>query len=108
MQNFFLAPTTGFVAKMFNYLTGAVGADVGQQAQLTRASSDIDAQIKTIQTRLDNERTQLTNAFIAMQNAQSAAQTQLQALNNILGLGSSNNSAGGSSSSSNNVSATVR
>lgn len=105
VQNFFLTTTTGFVPKMFDYLTGIIGADIGQQAQLTKASSTIDDQIKTIQSRLDRERTQLTNAFLAMQNAQSAAQTQLQALNNILGGNSSSNN---SSSSSTSIGATVR
>jgi flagellar hook-associated protein 2 len=107
VQNFFLTPTTGFVAKMFNYLTGAVSDDVTQQAQLAQASSDIDTQIATIQTKLDNERTQLTNAFIAMQNAQSAAQTQLQALNNILGGGTTASTTASTAASSTAVTAKV-
>ncbi len=100
VQNFFLTPTTGFVGKMFSALTGFISNDNSQQAQLTKASSDIDDQVKTIQTRLDNERAQLTTAFLAMQNAQSAAQTQLQALTNILGSGtsSSSNTSGSSTS----------
>ncbi len=100
VQNFFLTPTTGFVGKMFAALTGFISNDNSQQAQLTKASSDIDDQVKTIQTRLDNERAQLTTAFLAMQNAQSAAQTQLQALTNILGSGTSGSSSNSGSSTS--------
>ncbi len=85
VQNFFLAPTTGFVGQMYSALTGMQTDDARQKGNLTKANTDLDNQIATIQSRLDDERTQLTNAFIAMQDAQSAAQSQSQTLLNAFG-----------------------
>lgn len=80
VQSFFLAPNTGLVSKMFSYLTNVISSDSAQQSKLTDASNDIDDQITTLQARLDDERTQLTNSFIQMLDAQSAAQSQSQTL----------------------------
>jgi flagellar hook-associated protein 2 len=90
VQAFFLTPNTGMVSKMFTYLTKVISLDGAQQSRLTQASSDLDDQIATLQSRLDNERTQLTNSFIHMLDAQSAAQSQNQALTNAFFKNSSN------------------
>ena len=82
VQNFFLSGTTGFVSKLYGYLTNIVSADSGQQSDLTKANSDLDTQIATMQSKLDDERTTLTNSFIAMLDAQSKAQSQNQTLTN--------------------------
>lgn len=82
VQGFFLTPGTGLVSKMYTYLTKVGSLDSAQQSRLTKASGDLDDQIKTLQSRLDAERTQLTNSFIQMLDAQSAAQSQNQALTN--------------------------
>jgi flagellar hook-associated protein 2 len=80
VENFFVTANTGFVSKLFGYLTNIVTNDSAQQSTLTKANSDLDTQIATLQSRLDDERTQLTNSFIAMQDAQSQANSQSQYL----------------------------
>ena len=95
VQAFFLTPNTGMVSKMFTFLTDAMGTDTSQQSDLTKANSDIDTQIATLQSRLDDERTQLTNSFIAMLDAQSSAQSQSTYLNSTF-FNNSNNSSSGS------------
>jgi flagellar hook-associated protein 2 len=82
VQAFFLTPGTGLVSKMFTYLTNVMGSDTTQQSNLTTASSDIDKQVATLQARLTDERTQLTNSFIQMLDAQSSAQNQSLTLTN--------------------------
>jgi flagellar hook-associated protein 2 len=81
-NQFFNSATTGFVSKMYGYLTNIVSNDSSQQSDLTKANSDLDTQITTLQGRLDDERTQLTNAFIAMEDAQSNANNQSTYLTN--------------------------
>lgn len=90
VQAYFLTPGTGVVSKMFTYLTNVSSLDSAQQSRLTKASGDLDDQITTLQSRLDAERTQLTNSFIQMLDAQSAAQSQNQALTNAFFKDSSN------------------
>ena len=70
----------GQVPQMYGYLTNVMTSDTTQQDNIRQANSDIDNQITTMQSRIDNERTQLTNSFIAMLDAQSAAQSQNQSL----------------------------
>ena len=82
VASFFRSPSTGFVAKMDSYLGKIIAADDTQQQKLTKANSDLDTQIATLQTRLDDERTQLTNSFIAMLDAQSQAQSTSTYLTN--------------------------
>jgi flagellar hook-associated protein 2 len=90
VQSFFLNGDTGFVAKMYDSLTNLKSADNTQQDSLSSANNDLTDQINTLQTRLDTERETLTNAFIAMLDAQSAAQSQNQALTNAFFKNSSN------------------
>jgi flagellar hook-associated protein 2 len=92
VSNFFLTPTTGFVGQMYGFLTTLQTNDASQQAVLSNANTSIDSQVAVIQTRLDAERTSLTNAFIVMQDAQSTAQSQSQTLLNAFGNNNNNNS----------------
>lgn len=84
---FFATSTTGFSAKLNTYLTHILDKSSGELATqadtLNKRNTSIDAQIKTLQTRLDNERDQLTKAFLAMQDAQSNAQSQQKTLENM-------------------------
>jgi flagellar hook-associated protein 2 len=91
VQSFFLKSSTGFVPKLFGYLTNVISADGAQQSRLTKANSDIDNQIKTLQSRLDSEREQLTNSFIAMLDAQSSAKNQQSYLTSAFFNNNSNN-----------------
>jgi flagellar hook-associated protein 2 len=82
VKAFFLTPSTGLVSKGFTFLTNLISADATQQDNLNKASTNIDAQIATLQARLDAERQQLTNSFIQMLDAQSKAQSQNTTLTN--------------------------
>jgi flagellar hook-associated protein 2 len=82
VQSFFLSPTAGFVPKLFGYLTNALSSDSKQQDNITKSNSDLDTQIATLQSKLDDERTNLTDSFIAMLDAQSSAQSQQTYLTN--------------------------
>jgi flagellar hook-associated protein 2 len=92
VQSFFLTANTGFVPKLYDYLTNVMGSDTSQQTNLSKANTDIDTQIAAIQTRLDNERTTLTNSFIAMLDAQSKAQSQTTYLTTTFFNNNNNNS----------------
>jgi len=80
--SFFLQSSTGFVGKMYGYLTNIVAAGRKQQSGLGKANTDLDTQIATLQNRLAAQREQLTNSFIRMLDAQSAAQSQTSYLTN--------------------------
>jgi flagellar capping protein FliD len=90
VSSFFLQSSTGFVAKMYGYLSTIKASDLSQQSSLAKSNTDIDTQISTLQSRLDSEREQLTNSFIAMLDAQSAAQSQNTYLTNQFFKSSSN------------------
>ncbi len=79
---FFLKSSTGFVPKLYGYLSHVKSVDLKQQDDLTKANSSLDDQIKNLQSKLDAEREQLTNSFIQMLDAQSAAQSQNTYLTN--------------------------
>ena len=82
VNNFFLKGTTAFVPKLFGFLSNTINADRSQQSNLAKANTDIDTQIATLQSRLDAERESLTNSFMTMLDAQSAAQSQNTYINN--------------------------
>ena len=81
VHSFFLQPSGGFVSKIYGYLTTIKASDLSQQSKLTKNNTDIDTQIATLQARLDSERTNLTDSFMAMLDAQSNAQSQNTYLN---------------------------
>ncbi len=82
VRAFFLTPTTGLVSKGYTYLTNLISSDTAQQSRINQASANIDDQIATLQSRLDAERQKLTNAFIAMLDAQSKAQSENTTITN--------------------------
>lgn len=82
VQDFFFKGTTGMGSKLYSYLTTLKSDDSDQQSVLTKDSSDLDEQISTLQSRLDNERERLTTAFLGMLDAQSKFQNQSQYLTN--------------------------
>jgi flagellar hook-associated protein 2 len=92
VHDFFLKAGTGFVGKMYGYLTKVIAADGTQQSNLTKSNSDLADQVTTLQTRLTSERDQLTNAFIAMLDAQSAAKSQSTYLDSYFNNNNNNNS----------------
>jgi flagellar hook-associated protein 2 len=82
VQAFFLNGSKSMVSQMYGALTNLMGSNSTEQGNITDQNSSLSDQIKTMQTRLDQEREQLTNSFIQMLDAQSAAQSQTQSLTN--------------------------
>ncbi len=90
---FFNTAATGFAARMGSYLTATLKINSGPLATqvntLNKQNSDLDTQIQTLQRRLTDQRTQLTNSFLAMQDAQSNAQSQQKLLTDMFNSGTS-------------------
>jgi flagellar hook-associated protein 2 len=82
VEAFFLSGDTGLVSKIYGFATSAKKGDVDAQNKLTKDNLNLDTQIADIQRRLDSERERLTTSFLAMQSAQSLAQSQNTYLTN--------------------------
>ncbi|MBI3885837.1 MAG: flagellar filament capping protein FliD [Opitutae bacterium] len=85
VKAFFGTATTGLAAKLNTFITATTatgGSLPTQQNTLTAGNTSIDSQIADIQRRLDQQREVLTNAFIAMETAQSKFSQQAAQLTN--------------------------
>ncbi len=82
VQAYFIGNANSLVPTMYDALVNLQSSDNNQQSDLTSANSAIGDQITTLQSRLTQERQDLTNSFIQMLDAQSSAQSQNQALTN--------------------------
>ena len=91
---FFQSNTTGIAYQINSFVGTLLTANTKQQAALTGSNKDLDAQIANIQRRLDQQKALLTASFVAMENAQSAMQSQLAALNNAFPSSSSSTTTG--------------
>ncbi len=96
VQNFFLTGNTGFVGRMYGGLIKQLGENTNEQGNLTKANTDIGTHITTLQNHLNDEQTQLTNAFISMLDAQSKAQSEGTTLTNAFFQNSSSSSSSSS------------
>ncbi len=92
VQNFFLTGSTGFVSRMFTGLSADIGQNTSAQNALNQANTDLANRITVMQTHLSSEQTNLTNAFIAMVDAQSTAQSDSTTLTNAFFNQNNNNS----------------
>ncbi|ACB73734.1 flagellar filament capping protein FliD [Opitutus terrae] len=81
---FFGGTTTGLVGGLNNYLGKLLDTSTGplttQVKTLNNQNTDLEEQIAALNRRIEQERERLTSAFIAMQQAQSEAQTQQKTL----------------------------
>jgi flagellar hook-associated protein 2 len=83
VKEFFTDPTNGLAAKVTNYLTSTVGDDgslVAHQNNLTSQSSAIDQQIADMERLVQADKDRMTASFVAMEEAQSRINQQLQYL----------------------------
>ena len=98
---FFQTPTTGFSARMNTYVANLLLPNTGGLAVATNAlnatNTDDANKITALQAQIADEQTTLTNEFLAMQTAQSAAQSDQAILNGMFGNGSSSSSSSSSS-----------
>jgi len=96
VASFFTQSSNGFVARMDTYLDKLLneqsGAIATQTSTINKQNTSMDDQIATLKRRLEDERTRLTNAFLAMQTAQSTATTQLKTITDMFSSSSSSSS----------------
>lgn len=85
VAGFFQTASTGFSEAMDDYVDVLDAANDKQQERLTKANSEIDRQIETIERRLTQQRALLEASFIAMETAQSKIQSQGNALTKAFG-----------------------
>ncbi|MEO7414861.1 MAG: flagellar filament capping protein FliD [Opitutaceae bacterium] len=77
---FFQTASTGFAAKFGSFLTTVTAQTTTQQTNLNRNNTSLNKQIADIERRLVQQRAIMESAFISMETAQSALQSQQSAL----------------------------
>lgn len=85
VAEFFQTNSTGFAESLEGFITTLGTSNDQQQERLTKANTDIDKQIETIERRLTQQRSILESSFIAMETAQSQMQSQSAALTKAFG-----------------------
>lgn len=83
VQGLFTNATTGLAVGLRKYLDSAVGDNgslISHQTALTKQSTDIDANIATMERKITADQQTLTDSFVAMENAQAQITQQQQYL----------------------------
>lgn len=87
IQSLFSDPSNGLANRM-DTLIGRITATDGtldiQMKTIEKENSSLDDQIAALERRIEQQREILTASFIRMEEAQSAINSQLQALNNVI------------------------
>ncbi|HZZ18117.1 MAG TPA: flagellar filament capping protein FliD [Opitutaceae bacterium] len=101
--SFFQSANTGFAAEFKSYtskiLLPGTGALAIETNTLNNENASDASKITQLQIGLDAERTNLTNEFLAMQTAQSKAQSEQSILNGLSGSSSSSSSSSSATTS---------
>lgn len=82
VKEFFLAANTGFVSRFYGSVANLAKSARSQQDTISKTNETLAEQLERLEARLTSEEERLTDAFIRMQEAQSAAQSQAQTLEN--------------------------
>lgn len=94
VSSLFGEPSNGLIHKIDSYVTKVTGTG-GLISHLTDSinhrGKEIDDQIARLNAQIAEDRTRLTNSFIAMEQAQSNIQSQAAAFNNAFGHKNDNN-----------------
>jgi flagellar hook-associated protein 2 len=85
VAQYFQTDTTGLTARLSAFVDKITKANADQQTNYTKTNAGLDTQIANIQRRLDQQKQQLTDSFVAMENAQSKLTTQSKALDSAFG-----------------------
>ena len=88
LQTLFSDATKGLAVTLDNYIKKTIGDDgtlPAHQANLTKQSTDIDAQIERMEKTIAAQSDRLTRQFIAMETAQANLAQQLQFLSSRFG-----------------------
>ncbi len=84
---FFSDTSTGFAQQFSTYLTDLLKTSSGplaaQNTTLVKQNNDLQKQIEVLNRRVENQRTLLMSAFLAMQDAQSTAANQQKSINDM-------------------------
>ncbi len=83
VQDLFTNATTGLAVGLRKYLDSAVGDNgslISHQTALTKQSTDIDANIATMERKITADQQTLTDSFVAMETAQAQITQQQQYL----------------------------
>jgi flagellar hook-associated protein 2 len=106
VKQLFTDPTNGIATKLGDYLTtttGISGVLANNEASLSKQNTDIGQSITTLNQRLANDQTRLTNEFVAMETAINTINAQKQYLNQAFS-GSSSNTQSAPTAAGSNVS----
>ncbi len=82
VAKYFQTASTGLTAQLKVFTAKISTANSDQQTNYTKSNTNIDAQIATIQRRLDQQKALLTASFVAMESAQAKLKSQSSALTN--------------------------
>lgn len=84
VSKFFSTATTGFAAKFDTFFTKIEDQNKEQRDRINKSNTSLDEQIAAIERRLEQQRSLMESAFIAMENAQSQLKTQQSALDGLI------------------------
>ena len=82
VRDFFLAANTGFVSRFYGSVSNIAKSARSQQSTINKTNDSLTEQLERLESRLSSEEARLTEAFIKMQEAQSAASSQAKTLEN--------------------------
>lgn len=82
VSDFFLAANTGFVSRFYGSVSNIAKSARSQQSTINKTNDSLAEQLERLESRLSSEEARLTEAFIRMQEAQSAASSQAKTLEN--------------------------
>lgn len=97
VQTLFNSKPGGLVAQLDAFIksaTGSAGALQTKTDSLNKQSKAIDAQIAALEARIAADQVRMTAQFVAMEQAQSTINQQMQSLANAFGNGGSSGSSG--------------
>lgn len=95
VQDLFTNATSGVAVQLSSFMDKTIGDNgtlVAKQDNLTKQYSDLSNQITDMEKRVQDYTDQMTKEFVAMESAQQSSKTQLQFLQQNLGLSSSSSS----------------
>lgn len=89
VSQFFDTRTTGFAARLDQFIGKISGQNDDQQKRLNKNNTNIDAQIEAIERHLTQQRSLMESAFIQMETAQSKLKSQQSTIDRVFSISSS-------------------
>lgn len=104
VKNLFTNSTNGLATTLGTYLTNTTGLNgvlIGDEANMTKESTDITTSISALEQKITSDQTRLTNEFVAMETAINSINAQKQYLNAYFSSGSASSNAAPTAAGSN-------